>query len=233
MGAEVVDGRGPVGPPMLEVEHLGLATRRGPVFADVSLRAWPGQLVLVVGRSGSGRSALLMALAGRLHGVTGAAAVAGLDLVSRPARARRRVSVARIGGVVELEPQLTVEESVLERSLTEGTPAREAERRFARSSTLTGFASEPRTLVDDLSRLDQARLALALACIRTSDLVVFDDVERDLDLGERRLLHASLRAVTGTGPVVVATTLDPDGAPPDALQLRLPATWPTEPLQET
>ena len=53
--------------PVLSVHELGLQTRRGWVFRDVSLEVEPGELVAVTGPAGSGRTSLLLALAGHFR----------------------------------------------------------------------------------------------------------------------------------------------------------------------
>jgi ATPase subunit of ABC transporter with duplicated ATPase domains len=47
---------------------LGLATGHGPVFSDLSFSFPQGGLAVVAGESGTGRSALLLAIGGRRSG---------------------------------------------------------------------------------------------------------------------------------------------------------------------
>jgi ABC-type multidrug transport system ATPase subunit len=63
--------------PHIETHDLSLVTWEGPVYSGVDPSFRRGRLAAVVGRSGSGRSALLLTLAGRIRGWTGRCRVAG------------------------------------------------------------------------------------------------------------------------------------------------------------
>lgn len=208
-------------PPLLVLERLALTGSRGAVFAPVSLALDAGALGVIRGPSGSGRSCLLLAAAGRIGGLEGAGRLRRFDLVTQAAAVRRRTAVARIAELVDLEAQLTVEESVVERSLTEGVSSRAAEAAIRAVEDLLDCSFPRATLVADLSRLDQGRLALALACVRPADLIVFDDVDHDLDPADQRRLYVALSAVAETGPAVLASTTDPEPVPDHAVVVTL------------
>jgi ABC-2 type transport system ATP-binding protein len=212
----------PVEPvPLLVLEQLALTDRRGTVFGPVSFALDPGALGVVHGPSGSGRSSLLLAAAGRMSGLTGSGRLGSFDLVKQAAAVRQRTAVARIAQLVDLELQLTVEESIVERSLTEGVSSRTAEAAVAAFEALLGCVFPRAVLVADLSRLDQGRLALALAGVRPADLVVLDDVDHDLDPADQRRLFAALAAVAATGPAVLASTIDTEPVPDHAVVVSL------------
>src|SRR5262249_44346945 len=54
----------PAAPPLLTVTGLGKSYRRRPVLRDVSLQAWPGQVLAITGENGSGKTTLLRICAG-------------------------------------------------------------------------------------------------------------------------------------------------------------------------
>lgn len=72
-----------------------------PIFADVSARVKPGGTLLVVGPHRSGRTALLLALAGRAHLSAGTLKVAGLVASVRARDIRHRVAFARLARTVD------------------------------------------------------------------------------------------------------------------------------------
>jgi ABC-type transport system involved in cytochrome bd biosynthesis fused ATPase/permease subunit len=87
-----IQAEGP--PPLVVAEGLSLAAKQGPVFTDLRFN-WPkSTLVAVVGPSGSGRSSLLLALVGRLRGVTGRLSVTGLDAIRESRKVAQQTSVA-------------------------------------------------------------------------------------------------------------------------------------------
>jgi ABC-2 type transport system ATP-binding protein len=208
-------------PALLLLDGLTLTDRRGCVFAPVSLELAAGALGVVCGRSRTGRSSVLLAATGRIGGLGGAGRLGQLDLSTRAAAVRKRTAVARIADLVDLEGQLSVEESIVERGLTEGVAVRAAEDAVALMEALLDCTFPRRRLVADLSRLDRGRLALALACVRPAELIAFDDVDHDLDPADQARLYAALSAVARTGPAVLASTTDLGPIPDHAVVVTL------------
>lgn len=195
-------------PPVVEAYGLGKHGRKGWVYRDADLVVPDGGVGAVVGEPGTGRSSLLLTISGRMRPSAGEVRVAGFRLPRRGRRVRRLVSVARIGGAVELEDQLTVRGALTERRSLEGVPAKRAEATFDDSWTLVGLDVDPYTLVADLTAVDHARLALALALLTDPVLVVLDDIDAGVRTSEQRELWRRARAVASTGVSVVASTVD-------------------------
>src|SRR5882757_4798891 len=99
---------------LIRAEQFGLRTRRGWVFRDVELSLTAGSVTAITGPAGSGRSMLLLTLAGRAKPTTGRLVVAGQE---RRPDIRQLVAVARITGAVELEPELHVIDHIREAEL--------------------------------------------------------------------------------------------------------------------
>lgn len=209
--------------PFIETRDLSLSTREGPVFSRVDLEFGRDRLAAIVGLSGSGRSALLLTLAGRMRGWTGLCRVAGFDAAAQNTQLRQRTSLARLGDLVALEPRLTVAESITERFLIDGVPWREeATERFEQSCATLGVEFPRDLLVGQLSALDQTRLALALAMLRPADVVFLDNAHRKLDRPECDALGEGLQAVVAAGTLVVITVLDESYLPVGTAVHRLP-----------
>src|SRR5689334_4445301 len=94
--------------PVVSAHGLGLRTRRGWVFRDVTLDVAPGELRALTGPAGSGRTSLLLALAGRFKITDGRLERHG------------RAALAYVPGVTDPDPNLTVGEHVAERRLLLG-----------------------------------------------------------------------------------------------------------------
>lgn len=208
-------------PPLLRVSHLSLASKHRPVFTDVSFVLAPQSLGVVQGPSGSGRSSLLLAAAGRMRGLTGHGTCAGHDLLRDAAAVRHRTAVARLADLVDLEPQLTVQESLVERSLTEGISTSAAASALTAIEDLFGVIFPRQVLVEDLSRLDRGRLAVALAALRPAELIIFDDVDRDLDPTDQDQLYAAMITIVATGCAVLASTTTAETIPSAATVVAL------------
>jgi ABC-type multidrug transport system ATPase subunit len=202
---------------LLVAAGLAIPQVVGPL--DFALDA--GRLGVVWGPSGSGRSSVLLAASGRLREATGDGRFAHVHLVRDARAVRRRTAVARIADLVDLEPRLTVDESITERALIEGVSVRAAERAVRDLSAAFGVDLPRRSLVEDLSQLDRGRFALALAGVRPAELVVFDDVDRGLDPGDQARLYAALLQVAAGGPAVLASTTAVEAVPADAVLIDL------------
>lgn len=184
---------------MIEATGLGLRTRRGWVYRDVDLTVPAGEVAAVVGPSGSGRTMLLLTLAGRAKPSAGELRVGGAT--SRP-DIRRLVTVARATGAVELDPDLTV-----------GDSRREAGLLFygadlGRAEELVGLSVDSATVAGDLAADDRALFALALAAASRPDAVVLDDVDLHATPAQQHRIWAALHAVAEDGIAVVASAVD-------------------------
>ncbi|MEU5945344.1 ABC transporter ATP-binding protein [Micromonospora sp. NPDC047465] len=198
---------------VVEARGLGLRTRRGWVFRDVDLTAAAGELHAVTGPPGSGRTSLLLALAGRFPTSEGRLTRHG------PA------ALGQVAGVHEPDPALTVAEHVRERLLLLGPVprrrrqlvpvaalrARRAYRRdaFAAAIAGAGFTGEvpfdPDTRGRDLTPLERQVLGLVLATLGGPQLIVADDVDAGCDAPERARLWATLARLADQGYAVVAS----------------------------
>jgi ABC-2 type transport system ATP-binding protein len=189
----------PAGPArVLAARGLGLRTRRGWVFRDLDLDVHAGDLIVLTGAAGSGRTSALLALAGRFaitDGTVERAGGAALGLVPR---------------VHEPEPMLTVGEHIAERlrlhrPLRWPTARRREQRRRARELAVTGLPMASNTLARDLDPLHRHLLMLRLALLADPAIVAVDDVESGLSAAESTTLWAELRRLADCGVAVLAT----------------------------
>lgn len=195
----------PERPPLLVAQGLGLRTGHGWSYRGVDLSLDEHRVHAVVGRRGSGRSSLLLSLTGRMAHSVGSVT---LDGSADPKRLRSLTAVARVGEFVDLEPRLTVAEALGERCLIDGVTEQEGRRRFEEAAAVLGMTLDPHMLVEDLPGRGVTRLAVALACVRPSHLVVLDDLERDLDSAEQEDLLRHLVELAAAGPSVLVATVD-------------------------
>lgn len=239
---EPAASRGPASPPAapgspewenspegaaVEVDGIGLKGPRGWVFRDVRFTAAPGSLVALTGASGTGRTCLLLALAGRMKLTEGKARVAGLRLREQAAAVRRTAALAHVPGVDDLEPSLTVGEHLRERVLLQRRygiaplaalkavlrPPRQRradarrvhdEALAAAGLDLAALPKGARTAVRDLERLERLRLCVALALIGGPRLLAVDDADLKLAAPPREEAWALLASVAAGGVTVLA-----------------------------
>jgi ABC-type multidrug transport system ATPase subunit len=201
--------------------EAGTGARR--VFGGLDLDVPAGGLAVVHGPRGSGRSLLLLALTGRGSGVRGSLQVAGLDAAVDAKQLRMITSVARIGTVVDLEPRHTIADAIAERAAVEGLRRAAAADAYAGLAELLELEAATTGLIEDLTGYQQTVLAVALAALRPTELIVLDDAERDLRLADQRRLYAALgRLTAATGMTVVASTIESETIPDTAVEVLLP-----------
>lgn len=177
---------------VLVAEGLGARTRRGWVFRGVDLAVGAGELVTIAGAAGSGRTSLLLALAGYFRTTEGT--------LRRTARA----ALGYVAGVNEPEPGLTVAEHVQERLVLLGRASWSLPRRRRQAlELLRDVPLDPGALGRDLDPLGRHLLCLALARVNDPGIVLADDVDGGLSEVERAALLDALRA-TGAAAVVTA-----------------------------
>lgn len=203
--AEEEVSQAPERPPLLVAQALGLRTKHGWSYRGFDLTLDEHSVHVVVGRRGSGRSSLLLSLTGRMAPSVGTVT---LDGSSDPKQLRSLTAVARVGELIDLEPRLTVAESLAERCLMDNVPTLEGRRRFEEAAAVLEMTHEPHMLVEDLPGRGVTRLAVALACVRPSHLIVLDDLERDLDVAEQVDLLARLEALAVDGPSILVAGVD-------------------------
>jgi ABC-2 type transport system ATP-binding protein len=197
---------------------LGLTTRRGWVFRDVELDVAPGELVAVTGAAGSGRTSLLLAVAGRFAINRGSLSVAGHALPRTAPAVQRLAALGLVRGAHEPEPALTVTEHVRERLALLGRGPWQPRRRrtYARELvTGSGFDLDPDALGRDLDPYRRQLLCVLLAELTAPRLIVADDVDGGTDSTERAELWRVLRKRADAGITVLASCREAGDAPVD------------------
>ncbi|GAT65289.1 multidrug ABC transporter ATPase-like protein [Planomonospora sphaerica] len=181
---------------------LSLEGGHGPVYRDVGLDAPAGSLTALAGQAGSGRTSLLLTLAGRMRPTSGVLTVAGQ---SRPRAIRRVAALGLVDGVNDLERSLTVREHVHERSRGLFWNARNRARAAAALERAgLDLSPDDRTLVRALGREQRVRLGVALALLDGPGLLVLDNVDAGLPGDRRDALWATLEDLAAQGLTVVA-----------------------------
>lgn len=189
------DDDAPEPPALIAATGLGLRTRRGWVYRGVDLHLTAGSVTALTGPAGTGRSMLLLTIAGRAKPTVGTLTVAG---ETRRTRIRELVAVARVTAAVELEPEMHVINHIREAELLTGGDYRTA-------ATALGLDLDPTALVADLATGDEILLAVALALAGKPKVIVVDDVDIAATPDEQRRIWTAL---CRTGVTVVASTVD-------------------------
>jgi len=176
---------------------------------DVDLSVEPGELVAVMGPSGSGKSSLLT-IAGSLEDATaGTVTVDGAVLqgMSRKAKAAlRRKSIGFVFQDFNLLAGLTAAENVSMPLELDGMSVREARAEADLALDELGLADRRSHYPDDLSGGERQRVAIARAIVGQRRLLLADEPTGALDSVNSESVMRLLRQITRRGAAAVVVT---------------------------
>jgi len=185
--------------PALELRHVARSFAEGKgrldVFLDVSLKVHPGEIVALVGPSGSGKSSLLH-IAGLLEAPTaGEVIVAGQNCTALDDAARTRIRRIGIGFVYQfhhLLPEFSALENVIMPQLIAGETKDGATARARELLSRLGLAARLDHRPAELSGGEQQRVAIARAIANRPLLLLADEPTGNLDPVTAAQVHKEL-----------------------------------------
>jgi polar amino acid transport system ATP-binding protein len=169
----------------LELRNVSAAyPRGGPVLRDVSLEVRKGEIVSVIGPSGSGKSSLLRVLIGLLRPSAGEVRLDGarIDYGSRRDLQRVRDRLAIVFQQFNLFQNMTALRNVTVTPLKiRGERRGEAQARAEALLRRVGLGDKFDSYPDELSGGQQQRVALARALTLEPEILLLDEVTSALD----------------------------------------------------
>jgi ABC-type lipoprotein export system ATPase subunit len=196
---------------LLELERVAKRYRRGElerqVLRDVCLQIDPGELAVVWGLRGSGRSTLLRLAAGIESPDSGVVRFDGRDL----AKHAEKVLGAGIG-FCQRPPLATGYRPALELVMTpllaSGVAPRQARLKASRALEHAGAADYADVRASALETDEALRVAIARVLALAPRLLVIDDPIHGVDLLRRDGLLGLLRSLADSGLAVLVSTGD-------------------------
>ena len=193
--------------PVIRFRSAVALVGRFPVLAGVDLDVTGGEIALLQGANGAGKTSLLRACAGLLRVVAGEATVLGADLVANPRAVRRRVGL--LGHATALYDDLSAADNVRFAVRAAGGPVKAVGPALERLG-LTGRLAG--TSVGSLSAGQRRRVALAALVARDPELWLLDEPHAGLDAEHRDLLDDLVRDAVERGATVLLASHEPDRA---------------------
>lgn len=188
---------------LVMAEQLGVSFGTTPIIDELDLSVLPGAELALTGRSGSGKTTVLLVLAGLLAPSAGSIRWPGLS----DDRTRRAGQIGLIFQAPSLLPELTAAENVTLPLRLRGGSRAEAERAAADALDAVGVGDAAGTLPFELSGGQQQRVAVARALAGRPLLLLADEPTGALDRVNAVAVLAVLRdhARAGGGALIVAT----------------------------
>ena len=200
---------------MLHVEDLTVEYQSGDYLVrpldHFDLEAGAGQLVLLLGASGCGKTTLLSALAGILTPQSGRIVVGGTDimLLDGPGLVRYRQSgVGVVFQAFNLIPSLSASDNVQASLRIAGTRPKVAKARALELLDQVGLADRVGSRPGQLSGGQQQRVAIARALAHDPPLILADEPTAHLDYVQCEIVLTLLRKLAAGGRTVVIATHD-------------------------
>ena len=169
--------------PLISVSHLSKSFGSLHVLRDISLEVRPGEVISVIGPSGTGKSTFLRCLNLLEQPSGGSIRINGQDILSPDADVpllRRRM------GMVFQSFNLFNDKSVLDNItmspiLLLGKSREEAEQQAHRLLEMVGLAERADAMPDELSGGQKQRVAIARALAMEPEILLFDEPTSALD----------------------------------------------------
>ena len=202
------------------VDHVsksyGEGDARAVALDDVSFDVNPGELVMITGPSGSGKSSILSLMGGLQRPDSGRIHIVGTDLYglnrTQSARLRRRA----IGFVFQdhnLISILTAAENVALPLELDGVRPRAARKAALEALDAVGLKDAADRWVMELSAGYQQRVAIARAITGEKRVILADEPTGALDQAASTETMRLLRQQAAAGSAVIVVTLEPETLP--------------------
>lgn len=181
------------------------------VLHDVSLRIDRGEMVAIIGASGSGKSSLMNILGCLDVPTTGSYKISGKEtreLGTDELSALRRSHFGFIFQRYHLIPHLSAAENVEIPALYNGVPAK---RRFERACQLLerlGLAGKENNRPSQLSGGQQQRVSICRALMNQADVILADEPTGALDKHSGQEVLTILKDLNHTGKTIIIITHD-------------------------
>jgi branched-chain amino acid transport system ATP-binding protein len=192
---------------MLAIDGLSVAIGGVPILENVTLDVPEGGSVGLIGRNGAGKTTLMRAVMGLLPARQGRVAMAGDDLLARPAQARAALGIGYMPEDRRLVPELTVDENI--RVPAWATRREGIEARIALAHQILPEVREfgPRKALQ-LSGGQQKMVALARALVCGTRLLLLDEPFEGVAPALAQRLAAAIAALRAGGVSVLLSESD-------------------------
>ncbi len=188
-------------PSFVHVEKLELKTSQGSVYENLGFSLEKGQTACLLGGQGSGKTAMLLSVCGRMKFTGGSAQVAGWDVRESFRRVRRISQISFIPGLNDVQPFLALKHIVAAELALVGKRGNKATTDAYMKEW--GFYDKLKTRFEDLNAYDRAVFGIVLAMTGDPELLVVDDIQTELTQHESIKLVDHMRDIARARDIAV------------------------------
>ncbi|MDE1567450.1 sugar ABC transporter ATP-binding protein [Aquabacter sediminis] len=196
------------GPPLLELRGVSKTFPGVKALDDVSFAVWPGEVHMLLGENGAGKSSLMKVLCGAYRADAGEYFHKGEKVEIRKPADARALGIAVIFQEFSLVPYLDVAQNIfLGREFSSSIPGLLDRRRLYAEAQkvldLVGLEIDPRTKVHTLGVAQQQMVEIAKALSQNARILVMDEPTAALSDRETERLFAVMRQLQEKGVAIV------------------------------
>lgn len=183
-------------------------TRR-EVLREVNLYAYPGEMIYLVGRIGSGKSSLLKTLYGELPLLVGRGQIAGFALHNLP---RKQIPYLRRQLGIVFQDATLLEECTVYQNMefvlraTDWRDAAAIDNRIWHVLQLTDMDHKAQAYPHQLSGGERQRAGIARALLNNPQIVLADEPTANLDPNASQEVMELFQNIAGEGRTVIIST---------------------------
>lgn len=195
----------------IELLNATIAQPDNVIMSNINLEIKSGELVYLIGRTGSGKSSLLKTLYAELPLAKGTGTVAGFQL--EKIKNKQIPFLRRKLGIVFQDFQLLTDRNVNENlkfvlKATGWKNKMEIDRRIQEVLEKVGLAQKGYKMPNELSGGEQQRVVIARALLNNPEIILADEPTGNLDPDTSRGIMQILTKISATGRAVVIATHD-------------------------
>ena len=196
------------GTPLLELRGISKTFPGVKALDDVSFAIWPGEVHMLLGENGAGKSSLMKVLCGAYQADAGSYFHKGEPVEIRSPADARRLGIAVIFQEFSLVPYLDIAQNIfLGREFPSRIPGLTDRRRLYREAEAVlariGLDVDPRTKVHTLGVAQQQMVEIAKALSQEARILVMDEPTAALSDRETERLFAVMRQLQEKGVAIV------------------------------
>lgn len=193
---------------MISVKHLRKSYNGFSVLRDVNAEIGKGEVISIIGPSGTGKSTFLRCLNLLEQPDSGEILVDGVNILAPGADIQQlRTKMGMVFQQFNLFPHLTVLENITlaPRSIRK-QPEKQAEKRALELLKTVGLADKANSLPEELSGGQQQRVAIARTLAMDPEIVLFDEPTSALDPTMVNEVLSVIRLLAKTGITMMIVT---------------------------
>ncbi len=194
----------------IDERTVSTISKKITLLKDINLSVEPGNMVMILGGSGAGKSTFVNAVTG-YEKAKATITEGGVDYYTQYDQVKHRI------GFVPQENLMREEDTVLmtvsnaaDLRLPAGMPADEKKRRVRQALETFGLTGREDTLVSKLSGGQKKRLSISTEFVASPNLFILDEPDSGLDGIMARELMENLRLIACQGKMVLVITHAPD-----------------------